>query len=113
MLRFKTACPKTFLAIQNCLSPKRFPKTFRLSIGFDQQFLFADIQGTRNGTFSELNEGELVGNFGGIDLFISYSAGDGNDIALFSAVPEPSTAGLLSLAMMLAMTLRRRTDVFR
>ena len=30
-----------------------------------------------------------VGNDRGIDLFISYGAGNGNDIALFSAVPEP------------------------
>jgi hypothetical protein len=32
-----------------------------------------------------LGEGDLVGNFGGEDLFISYTAGDGNNISLFTA----------------------------
>jgi len=42
----------------------------------------------------------LVGNFGGEDLFISYTAGDGNDVALFTAVPEPSSLALMSLALL-------------
>lgn len=53
------------------------------SLGFNQEFLIADIGGVRNGFFEGLNEGGLVGNYGGHDLFISYGAGDGNDISLF------------------------------
>lgn len=67
---------------------------------------------TLAGTFAGLNEGALVGNFGGEDLYITYQGdfGDsgpvatsgGNDIVLYS-VPEPSAAvlGLLSTLMLL------------
>src|SRR5690606_19428108 len=55
------------------------------------EFLFLDIAGTRTGTFAGLDEGALIGNFGGTDLFITYQAGNGNDVAVFAvpaAVPE-------------------------
>ena len=75
-------------------------------LGFNQEFLIADIAGTRTGLFDGLNEGDLVGNFGGQDLFISYGAGNGNDISLFTAVPEPGTVGLLGF-LMLGLVARR------
>ncbi len=75
-------------------------------LGFGQEYLFADVRGTRQGMFANLNEGSLVGTFSGRDLFISYSAGDGNDIALFTAVPEPSTLWPL-LLIGLAFSRRR------
>ncbi|MCA9102262.1 MAG: hypothetical protein KDA63_13965 [Planctomycetales bacterium] len=55
---------------------------FTLELG--QSFEIMDIVGTRSGTFSGLGEGALVGNFGGIDLFISYLGGNGNDVVLFT-----------------------------
>jgi len=78
------------------------------SLGFNQEFLIADISGQRNGFFDGLNDGDLVGNYGGFDLFINYGAGNGNDIALFTAVPEPGTAGLMGLMMLGLMVKRRR-----
>lgn len=53
-------------------------------------FLIADIEGERIGKFFNYNEGDLVGLFDGTDLFITYEAGDGNDIALFTS---PSLSG--------------------
>ena len=71
-------------------------------------FLIADIGGNLTGQFSGLGEGSLIGNFGGMNLFITYSSGNGNDIALFaSAVPEPS-AGLAMICFVACLGLRRR-----
>jgi hypothetical protein len=49
------------------------------------------ISGQRTGTFTGLEEGALIGNLG-VDVFITYMSGDGNDFALYSA-PEPSIFG--------------------
>jgi len=62
---------------------------FQLDV--DQQFDILRIGGSLNGTFAGLDEGALVGQFGGTDLFITYQAGDGNDIALVTT--EPTLAG--------------------
>lgn len=55
--------------------------------------------GELDGMFDGLAEGGLVGNFGGFDLFITYAAGDGNDVMLFTdavaAIPEPGTYAML------------------
>ncbi len=59
------------------------------------------------GMFSGLNEGSLVGNFGGQDLFITYNGFGGNrGVGLFTAVPEPS-GGIAILLLGLGGTLRR------
>ena len=79
-------------------------------LGFNQEFLIADIDGVRSGFFNGLGEGELIGNYGGFDLFITYGAGNGNDISFFTSVPEPGTVGLLGL-MLLSGALRRRRRV--
>ena len=80
-------------------------------LGFNQEFLIADISGTRTGFFDGLSEGDLVGNFRGQDLFISYGAGNGNDISLFTAVPEPGAVGLLGFLMLGMVTRRNRKRV--
>ena len=77
------------------------------TLDFNQEFLIADITGSRTGLFNGLSEGDQVGNYGGIDLFISYGAGNGNDISLFTSVPEPGTVGLLGCLMM-GLAMRRR-----
>jgi hypothetical protein len=70
--------------------------------------LIADVVGVLSGQFSGLGEGALVASFGGQDLFISYAAGDGNDVALFTAVPEPG-AGLMGAILCSLLFLLRRT----
>ena len=71
------------------------------TLGFNQQYLIGDVGGALFGQFNGLGEGDLVGNYGGRDLFISYASGDGNNISLFTAVPEPGSMlglGLLTVA---------------
>jgi hypothetical protein len=58
------------------------------------------------GQYDGLAEGALVGNFGGEDLFITYTAGSGNDVALYT-IPEPTTL-LLALLALVAALLRVR-----
>jgi hypothetical protein len=53
------------------------------SLTSNSTFKILDIAGARTGEFAGLGEGALVGNFGE-DLFISYTAGDGNDVALYT-----------------------------
>ena len=72
-------------------------------------FNFLRVGGTLTGQYDGLGEGDLVRNFGGQDLFITYGGGDGNDVALFTnAVPEPTTAIIWSMLAGLGMTMRRR-----
>jgi len=80
------------------------------TLDFNQEFIFTDIAGTNApvGTFDGLGEGDLVGNFGGTDLFISYSAGTGNDISFFTAVPEPGALVMFSIAVGVLGVPRRR-----
>jgi len=49
-------------------------------------FEIIDIVGTQSGMFTGLADGGLVGNFGGVDLFIDYDGGDGNDVVLFTGI---------------------------
>ncbi len=60
------------------------------------------------GTFSGFGEGDMVGNFAGTDLFISYTAGTGNDISFFTAVPEPGALVMFSIAVGALGVPRRR-----
>ena len=82
-----------------------------LILGEYQQFDILSVGGELTGTFAGLAEGDLVGNFGGMDLFISYAAGTGNDVSL-STVPEPATMSLLALGG-LAMLRRRSSRVLK
>jgi hypothetical protein len=76
------------------------------SLGFNQDYLIADVGGLLTGQFHGLSDGDLVGNFDGFDLFISYGAKGGNGISLFTAVPEPGS-GILLLTGFLVMRRRR------
>ncbi len=60
---------------------------------------------TLSGQFDGLAEGSLVGNFGGSDLFISYT---GNSVSLFTAVPEPAAASVLLMGLGLVIVRRQR-----
>ncbi|MEO0477592.1 MAG: PEP-CTERM sorting domain-containing protein, partial [Planctomycetota bacterium] len=77
------------------------------TLGVNQAFEILDVDGTTTGQFVGLGEGDLVNTFGGIDLFISYTAGDGNDVSLYT-VPEPGSLALLSLGALGLIVRRRR-----
>ncbi len=49
------------------------------------EFIIAQVDGALTGMFANFADGDLVGTFGGTDLFIDYDGGDGNDVALFTA----------------------------
>ena len=78
------------------------------STGRVQEFLIADVAGDLSGQFDGLNEGDLVAQFGPARLYVSYLAGDGNDIALLTLVPEPSTCLMLLAATIAVCRIRRR-----
>ncbi len=81
------------------------------NLGYNQTFDVTMVDGAMIGQFSNFNDGDLIGNFGGVDLFIDYRSGgtSGNGISFFSAVPEPSTAAVLAIGLgMLSLRRRRR-----
>lgn len=80
------------------------------SLTLNQEYLIADIGGNLVGQFNGLGEGDLVGVFGGQALFISYTAGNGNDIALFAAIPEPCSTIVWALVSIIVASKRRRID---
>ena len=55
------------------------------SLAPSQSFTVVEVAGTTSGGFAGLAQGALVGSFGGTDLFITYTGGNGNDVALFTA----------------------------
>ncbi len=61
-----------------------FPTEFELDRGME--FLIMSITGTRTGTFDALPQNSLVLNdpASGLDVFIDYLAGNGNDVRLFT-----------------------------
>ena len=77
------------------------------SLKFNESYLIADVDGDRFGEFAGLTEGDLVGQFGDHALFITYKAGDGNDVALFTAVPEPTALPLMALILSFGWRRRR------
>ena len=82
---------------------------FELTIG--DEFLIMDVAADLLGTFEGLAEGDLVRNFGGIGLYVSYAGGDGNDVSLFAAfaVPEPNSVVVLGL-LTIGLSVRRKRD---
>ncbi len=48
----------------------------------NMQFAIVFVGESASGTFDGLPEGALVGTYNGVDLFITYAGGDGNDIVL-------------------------------
>lgn len=77
------------------------------ALSLNQEFEILNVTGTQSGEFLGLANNALVGNFGGTDLFISYTTGDGNDVALYTAVPEPTSLVMLGLSGV-ALLRRRR-----
>lgn len=77
------------------------------TLGANQSYLIGEIGGNRFGQFQGLGEGSLVGSFAGSELFITYTAGNGNDIALYTAVPEPACGLALVLGFTLVSVRRR------
>ena len=60
-----------------------------------------NIQGELQGQFENRNEGARISTVDGLDIYITYKAGDGNDIALYT-IPEPTTLfTILTLAPLL------------
>jgi hypothetical protein len=47
-------------------------------------FKILDVGGTLTGTFAGLPQDDLVGQFNGVNLYIRYDWGDGNDVALYT-----------------------------
>jgi fibronectin-binding autotransporter adhesin len=89
------------------------------TLDLNQAFGIAQLTGTatRSGFFSGLDEGALVGTFGGRDLFITYAGnvGDsgsidlfgGNDIVLYT-IPEPAFGALVLGGGIILLAGRRR-----
>ena len=73
----------------------------------EMSFNILRVGGTLTGQYDGLDEGSLVGNFGGQDLFITYAGGDGNDVTLFT-VPEPTPVLIWSMLAGLGFAFRRR-----
>jgi len=56
---------------------------FELDVAME--FIIAEVEGALTSVFANFADGDLVGTFNGIELFIDYDAVDGNDVALFTA----------------------------
>jgi hypothetical protein len=59
------------------------------TLGPGQEYLIMRIAGQSEGEFRSLTEGALVRTFGDQSLYISYRAGDGNDVALYTTSLVP------------------------
>ncbi len=89
---------------------------FTLDEGMVFDFLTIGNPASGSGTFLGLSDMARIGTFGGYDLRITYGAGDGNDVRLFSsvtAVPEPATFAILGLASFGLIVLRKRRGLSR
>ena len=84
-------------------------------LGANQVYDFFNIGGAICAEFDGFGQNSMIGEFDGIELFIDYHGGDGNDIVLYTnddgtppggepgnpnAVPEPVTFALSSLALL-------------
>ena len=75
---------------------------------YGEEFLIVDVDGFVSGQFSGLDQDSIVATFGERHLRIDYFAGDGNDIALYSNIPEPGTCQILIATMVALISLRRK-----
>jgi autotransporter-associated beta strand protein len=87
--------------------------TLSLNLGFTPivgttfEIIQNDLSDPVNGTFLGLSEGAAF-TAGGQMFTISYQGGDGNDVVLTSAVPEPGTWTLLTISVAALVVFRRR-----
>jgi hypothetical protein len=51
-----------------------------------QEFPIVEISGDTDGAFTGLNDGDVVAQQNGVNLYITYMGGDGNDIVLFTTL---------------------------
>ena len=75
----------------------------------NQQFLLMEINGTLDGQFNNFGEGDLVGIWNGVNVFLTYEGGTGNDVMLFTSITEPSCFAVLVL-IPIALRIRRRSS---
>ena len=68
------------------------------TLGLNQQYEIFTA-GTLTGTFDGLGDGDLVGTFGSVDLFIDYDTTAGN-VTLFT-IPEPGSFALIAAGTVL------------
>lgn len=80
------------------------------SLDQNQTYLIGDVEGELFGQFDGLSEGAKVGEFDGFSLFVTYTAGNGNDLGLFT-VPEPSSTLFLLLGTA-TISIRRRRRLY-
>jgi len=50
-------------------------------------FTLIDIAGTRTGSFDNHDESSLLGTFDGVNLYLTYLGGDGNDVVAYALTP--------------------------
>ena len=69
-------------------------------LGLNQRFDILPVGGSLEGTFYGLAEGDPVGTFDGVDLFITYGGPAAPGVALYT-VPEPTSFVLMFTALAL------------
>ena len=77
-------------------------------LGLNEEYLVIDVAGDRTGMFDNFAEGDLVGTFNDHELYITYFGGDGNDVALFTAVPESTSLATFAAIVLVALRRRRK-----
>ncbi len=80
-------------------------------LGFNETYLILSAEGTLIGEFLGLGEGELVGTFGGIDLYITYDpesvfGADFAGVGLYT-IPEPTSVAMLFATVLGALLFHR------
>ena len=74
-------------------------------------FTLLDVGGNLSGEFNGLAEGALIGTVNDVNLILTYTGGDGNDVCLTAAnVPEPSSI-ILALFALAGLFIWRRRQV--
>ena len=77
-------------------------------LAVNQEYLVIDVAGDRTGMFDNFGEGDLVGTYNDRELYITYFGGDGNDVALFTAVPESASLAIFAFFGLVAFRRHRK-----
>lgn len=75
------------------------------AVGANHRFDLLKAAGTVTGTFNGLADGDRVGSFGGVDLYIDYTPAG---VVLFAPVPEAGTLQMLAVGMLILALVRWR-----